>query len=82
MTELFVSSPDASTNVKVSGALVTGSDVQDFRWTYDSSWVVCVGDLTTDTVDELYGCLPDGSARTRASGAITTHGDVLWFATE
>jgi hypothetical protein len=58
--ELFTSTPDGSDNVQVSGALVSGGDVQDFEWEPAITVIAYVADQDTDDVQELYVSPADG----------------------
>ena len=51
--------PDGSNNVKVSGTLVSGGDVdRKFSWAPDSSRIAYVADQDSDETDELYTSEP------------------------
>jgi Tol biopolymer transport system component len=79
LLELFTSLPDTTGNVRVSGTLVTGGDVQGdaFLWAPDASRIAFLADAATDEVVELFTVVPDGAAApVRVSGPLVAGGDV------
>jgi hypothetical protein len=67
--ELFTSRPDGSNNVRVSGPLVAGGNVQsNFAWAPDSSRIAYQATQFSNNVFELFTSRPDGSNNVRVSG--------------
>jgi uncharacterized protein with WD repeat len=56
--ELFVSTPDGTSNFKVSGSLVGNGDLIDFEWAPDSSRIAYRADGDANGVHELYTTTP------------------------
>ena len=52
--ELFASTPDGSSNVKLSGPLSSSKNIWKFAWSPDSGHVAYIGDQNYDGVDELF----------------------------
>lgn len=84
--ELYTTTPDGLTNVKVSGAMTPGGEVQTtslsvpFRWAPNSSMIVYRADQDTDDVFELYQCPPDAPGlSSKRSDALVPGGDVSVF---
>lgn len=66
--ELYTSTPDGSSNVKVSGSILTSINAIDpdhFAWAPNSSRLAYVADGNTTSLNELYTTLP-----TSAAGAV------------
>jgi Tol biopolymer transport system component len=61
---------------KLSGTLVYGADVEEFKWAPDSSRVAYRADQDFDNVIELYTSAPDGADNVKVSGTLVTLGDV------
>ena len=71
-------SQDGSNNVKVSGTLVSGGNVDDdISWAPDSSRIAYFADQDSDETDELYTSEPDGSNNVKVSGSMVSGGNVL-----
>lgn len=65
--ELFVSSVDGMSNVKVSGPLVADGDVREFEWSFDSSQIAYLADQDIDEIVELYISSADGMVNRRVA---------------
>jgi hypothetical protein len=63
----------------VSGALVNGGDVTDFKWAADSSAIAYKADQSVNDVIELFASLPDGSKNAKISGSLIAGGEVFEF---
>ncbi|MHC4458897.1 MAG: TolB family protein, partial [Planctomycetota bacterium] len=59
--ELYVSTPDGSSNFRVSANLVENGDVIDFEWSPDSSSIAYRADGDTVGVYELYTTTPEAT---------------------
>jgi hypothetical protein len=77
--ELYTSTPEGISNDILSGAMVPGGDVQDFKWAPDSSGVGYRADQDIDNVIELFASQPNGNENTMLSGTLVKDGDVLAF---
>jgi Tol biopolymer transport system component len=67
--ELYVSKSDGTSNIKVSGSLVTGGNVASYSWSPKASQIAYSADQVTDNVVELYASKPDASQNAKISGA-------------
>lgn len=81
VTELFTALPFGviTLRVSVSGTIVVGGNVFDFRWAPDGSHIAFVGDLATNDVLDLFTALPvpgPDDQRVRVSGIAVANGDV------
>jgi hypothetical protein len=70
--ELFSSTPDGVTNLKLSGPLRAGGNVDEFAWAPNSSKIAYLADQLTNVGVELYTTLPDvsGSFLQNSSGLV------------
>lgn len=79
ITELYTVLPDGSANTKVSGALVSGGNVDDLRWSPDGSRIAYRADQQVDQRFDLYVSSADGSSNLRInSGPRSTPGLYQW----
>ena len=69
---LYVVKPDGSGHVKVSGDMVAGGTIGQYRWSPDGSLLAYCADQDTDNVRELYIANPDGSQRFKGNNPITS----------
>ncbi len=65
ITELYAVAPDGSGNTKLSGALVSGGDVDVFRWAPDSSRIAYLADQQVDNRFDLFVSNADGTNNLR-----------------
>jgi len=84
VAELYTSTPDSTppdgiVNDIVSGEMVPGGDVQDFKWASDSSGVGYRADQDIDNVIELFASQPNGNENTKLSGTLVNGGNVFSF---
>ncbi len=77
--ELFTTTRDGGITEVVSGPLVPGGKVQEFKWAPDNSGVGYIADQDTITVEELFASLPNGGNNTLLSGTLVSGGDVFSF---
>jgi len=87
--ELYASVPNGSVIDVVSGTLVVGGDVQEFKWfpdpdrvpdpDPDPSVLGYLADQNFDTKIELFASLPNGDDNTKLSGTLVSGGDVASF---
>ena len=70
---------DGQFNDRVSGNLLAGGNVEEFRWAPDNSGIGYIADQENDGVFELFASLPDGEETAKLSGSIASAGDVLFF---
>ena len=79
--ELFTSTPDGQVNDRVSGDLISGVNVLEFRWAPDEINISIgyIADKNSNEVFELFASLPDGGETANLSGSIASAGDVLFF---
>lgn len=81
--ELYSSSPDgAANNVKVSGSLTNGGNVDSFLWSPDlaaTNLIAYLADQQTINVNELYTSTPAGQDNQNVSGSLAVGGRVTRF---
>ncbi len=87
--ELFTSTPDGQENDRVSGELISGGNVDEFKWAPDKvvkspsgEDVFVIGyiaDQENNEVFELFASTPNGDETVRLSGDFAVAGDVLFF---
>lgn len=77
LVELFVSTPDGLSNVRVSGAL--NANLEQFEWAPNSSRIAYLADQDSPLQVELYTVLPDGTDGLRASAAPMPNSNVSAF---
>jgi len=81
--ELYSSSPDgAANNVKVSGSLTGGGNVDSFLWSPDltvTNLIAYLADQHTVNVNELYTSTPAGQDNLKVSGMLEAGGRVTVF---
>ena len=70
---------DGQFNDRVSGNLVSGGNVESFRWAPDDSGIGYIADQNADGIFELFASLPNGGETATISGSIAGAGDVLFF---
>lgn len=63
--------------ITVSGPLVSGGNVEDFRWSDDSGTIAYLADQDTLNVFELFSSKPDGSENRKISGDLLPGGQVI-----
>ncbi len=77
LVELYVSTPDGASNVRVSGAL--NASLELFEWSPNSARIAYLADQDTPLQVDLYTVLPDGTDGLRASADLTPGGNVTAF---
>jgi hypothetical protein len=77
--ELFSSEPKGIINNRVSGTLVSGGDIEEFKWAPDDSGIAYIADQDTNETFELYASDPNGNNNTKLSGILISGGDVFSF---
>jgi Tol biopolymer transport system component len=77
--ELFTSDTEGVKNDKVSGTLVNGGSVSEFKRDTTGSAIAYLADQDTFGIRELYASLPDGADNTKLSGDLVAGGSVLRF---
>jgi Tol biopolymer transport system component len=78
--ELFTATPDGSDNVRVSGNLVNGGDVDAFAWSPQSDRIAYRADQNTDDALELYTAFPDFLGFQLVTSGISSGQNVRQFA--
>jgi Tol biopolymer transport system component len=79
--ELYTTQVDGTGNVKVSGLLTPGGNIEAFEWSPDSSRLAYISDQDNDEVFELYTVQPDGTDNVKVSGVLSAEeGDNSVFA--
>lgn len=77
LVELFVSTPDGVSNVRVSGAL--NANLEQFEWAPNSARIAYMADQDSLLQIELYTVLPDGTDGLRVSAAPMPNSNVTAF---
>ena len=82
--ELFTSTPDGEENNRISGDIISGGNVQEFKWAPADTLGISPGigyiaDQEIDEVFELFGSTPNGDETVTLSGEFAVAGDVLFF---
>ena len=77
--ELYASEPKGIINDRVSGPLVSGGDVEEFKWAPDDSGIAYIADQDTNDTFELYASEPNGNNNSKLSGILISDGDVFLF---
>ena len=76
---LFTSDPEGVKNDQVSGTLVNGGNVIEFKWDITGSAIAYLADQDTFGIFELYASLPNGGDNTKLSGDLVAGGSVVRF---
>lgn len=78
LVELYVSSADGTTNVRVSGPVV--QDVREPRWSPNGARIAYLAEQDAPGRVDLYSVLPDGTDNVRVSADFVTGGNVETYA--
>ena len=77
--ERYAASQNGTNIIKLSGAIVAGAKVIDFKISPDGSLVAYLADQDTNETFELYASEPNGYTNVNISGMLTPGGDVFSF---
>ncbi len=78
--ELFTNLPNGSDNVRVSGNMVSGGDVDAFAWSPQSDRIAYRADQNTDNALELYTAFPGSPGSQLVTSGISSGQKVQQFA--